>query len=62
MTILVMFEQLSIFYLCLNSFLLSHNSMRILVVFEQFSIFLTMFEQLFIELCLNGNLSCVSIF
>ena len=36
--------------------------MTILVVFEQLSIFLTMFEQLFIESCLNDNLSCVSIF
>ena len=39
MTILVVFGQLSIFQLCLNSFLLSHVWMTILVVFEQFSIF-----------------------
>ena len=44
-----MFEQLSIFYLCLNSFLLSQVWMMILVVFEQFSIFLAVFKQFFIE-------------
>ena len=39
MTILVVFEQLSIFLLCLDSFLLSNVWMMILVVFEQLSIF-----------------------
>ena len=34
--------------------------MTILVVFEQLSIFfLVVFEQLFIESCLNDDLSCV---
>ena len=47
MTTLVAFEQLNIFYLCLNSFLLSHIWMTILVVFEQLSIF---------RLCLNSFL------
>ena len=33
--------------------------MMILVVFEQLNIFLAVFEQLFIESCLNDNFSCV---
>ena len=33
--------------------------MTSLVVFDQLNIFLAMFEQFFIESCLNDDLSCV---
>ena len=33
--------------------------MTILVVFEQLSIFLVVFQHLFLESCLNDDLSCV---
>ena len=33
--------------------------MTVSVVFEQFSIFLVVIKQLFIELCLNDDLSCI---